>query len=424
MKKRKWDILVLVALFIFSASIAFAGGEQEKKDEVTTIRWISPWSLATKAEQFPSIIEDFEKENPNIKVEYEGGITNYMELLKADLAVGNAPDLFGSFHMYFTEFAKDGLLYDMTDLYNKNDWQSQFLPLTIEWNTVNERLYGVSALCFALVWYYDVNLFDELGIDQAKTKAELFEICNKLKSVPSIQTPIASTSSAGAGSISLLGMITAQTTGIGPVIQARDETKDYMIPGLIKAVEIYKELIDNGCIDPMVTGVSHPSQVSMFATGQAAIYPMHTGLFDGMKKTIDEADTKVKLGIFDTAVNFVDDPITPYSAGGGMVWSISKDTKNLDETVKFLEFFTSTEVQRRLTHQFVTLDPIANQEIEDPILKKALLQLEAATSDSVMFIDYIPSKVMEALNAGLLDLTSGKSISPEDIMKAATKAAK
>jgi ABC-type glycerol-3-phosphate transport system substrate-binding protein len=65
--------------------------------EQVTISWWNQFSTPTCQEVFPKVVQDFEAQNPNIKVEFEitggpPGGGDYFEVLLARIAAGNSPD--------------------------------------------------------------------------------------------------------------------------------------------------------------------------------------------------------------------------------------------------------------------------------------------------------------------------------------------
>ncbi len=62
------------------------------------ISWFNPYTTKTTQEALPKVMEEFEKQNPDIKVDYQnpggsGGAGSYNEALLSKIAGGNAPDI-------------------------------------------------------------------------------------------------------------------------------------------------------------------------------------------------------------------------------------------------------------------------------------------------------------------------------------------
>jgi multiple sugar transport system substrate-binding protein len=84
-----------------------------------TISWFNPYTTKTTQEILPKVIAEFEKQNPNIKVDYQnpggtGGGGSYNEALLSRIAGGNPPDVATLFSTP-AEFASSGSLLAIDD---------------------------------------------------------------------------------------------------------------------------------------------------------------------------------------------------------------------------------------------------------------------------------------------------------------------
>jgi raffinose/stachyose/melibiose transport system substrate-binding protein len=399
----RFILVIVLGVLICSSSILYAA------NSVTTIRWQSYFTLEDRAKLFPSIIKDFEKQHPNIHIEYTG-TGNHMDLLKASIAVGDPPELFGVNHTSFLELAQNGQLYDLSPVWKKDNWEKRFYPMTHAWNMVNNKYFGVSANdVFVLVWHYNKDLFRKYNLSEPTNLEELIAVCKKLRQ-NGVEFPLMICNNPGAGTIAFYGMITAQTAGLDAVYK-----KDFQNKNLLRATQIYDKLVKEGAVNPACTGIDWPSAIALFGAGKVGILPMHTGVTTQLEVA---AGNNFKMGVLVPGVKFVDSPKTLYSAGGGMIWAISTTNKHIKETVLFLEYLMSPKVQAAIAASGeITPDPKANLKLTDPIKLTALKMFGKATADSFMFIDQISSNTADTLNNGLLEMINGKK-TPEDVMKA------
>ena len=427
MKRRRRGQLVRLVLCIFIYALlvqpVFAGGQKEKAGKApVSIRWESYFSTEDKAKPFAAIAKAFEAENPNIKVEYTGGGSTYIESLKAAIATGDPPELFGVQHTYFKEMARDGVLVVMDDLYKKNGWEKKLIPMTIGWNKVDGKLYGVSATdVFVHEWYYNKELFQKAGVKPTSSVDELSILVKKLKN-SGVQFPVVQNFKDGWSNVSFYGMITAQTAGIKP-IDVATESKNWEQPGFLKAAQIENRLVTEGVFERNLTGIGHTDAVALFGSGKAAIYPTLTAAHSMIISAFKEGVGLDKLDIFDNVVNFVDNPVNRYSAGGGMIWAIPKSNKHKEETIAFLEYFMSTKTQTIITSQGAGTSPVikANEAITDPVLLKSIDDLAKTSPDSLMFLDLIPGKAAGAFGSALQDMINGQK-TPVEVLKEVNKA--
>lgn len=111
-------------------------GKKEQKVELTL--WDLPDSLA-----IPSVLPDFEKENPNINVTVvKQDIKDYKDKLVTRSKNGNGPDLF-RFNNTWTLQLSDILLPIPSDIITKSTFESTFYPVVIHDLVKNGAIYGI-----------------------------------------------------------------------------------------------------------------------------------------------------------------------------------------------------------------------------------------------------------------------------------------
>ncbi len=145
-------------------------------EEVT----LTLWELSANEQLMQGLINEFEKENPYIKVRLQQLTWEYgMDKFVISLAAGNAPDICELGTTWIARFASSGVLLDITDQI-KDIKDKYFL-----WDsaTYNERIYGVPWLAGTRVLFYNKDLFTEAGLDPnapPQTWKELLYAANKI----------------------------------------------------------------------------------------------------------------------------------------------------------------------------------------------------------------------------------------------------
>lgn len=401
MSRRGITVLLVVALIAFLSGVTFAAGQHEQS--AVTLSMQSFWTTDTRAAFVPGIIATYEAQHPGVKIEYTGTTTS-MDDLQRLVAVGDPPDIFGTTRSYYTEVAARGLLYDLTDTYAQNHWLDRFTPMVKGWNEVNGRLYGVSALIVPTVWHYNKTMFDKYGLKPPTTLAELLDMSAKLQANGVKWVMLTGQL------INIFGAISCQTAGIQPVVD-----RDWTNPGLMKAAQIFQQLVDTGTINPAITGMDLPSTYPIWGSGEAAMYPMHTGVTLGLEQATGD---KFKMDVFYPGVKYVSNPITMYSVSGGMIWAMPAKGPHQQQALEFFKYLVSPEVMGIVAKQgSITPDVQANaKNLTDPILLEANKYLADATGDSMMFVDYLPTKIRDQMQGLLIQVVNGE-IKAEDMMK-------
>ncbi len=414
MKKKFFISLMVLALISTFAVQLFA-------QEEVTLRWSGFYSLQDRAKSWPIIVEEFKEKYPNINIEIWAGSQGYQEALSSQFAADDPPDITGLQHTRFYNYVKRDLLTEITDFYKAQEYDEKLYGLSRGWVKYNGKIYGVSDNPAPIEWYYNTKIFNELGLEEPRTLEDLITVGKKIKEA-GISFPILWGSMDEWTNIAVLGMITAQTTGLEPIKEAY-ETTDWNINGLKKALRIIVRLRDEGLINPLMTGVDYSGSTSMFMNGQAAIYPMGSWEMSTFENSNND---NFNYNVFKNPVMFVDDPISLWSATGGQIHAIPKSSQYKEEALKFLEFLFSEEMQNIYSEEgkMVSSLPSVNVMFEtNPVMKRILLHLKETNDNSGMLIDYLPVPVMDSLGLNIKRLINGE-VTPEQVMENVTEAHK
>lgn len=169
MKSKK---LLSTVLSIIMAGSLFMGcssktNENNDKGKDVTIKYITYSAGPDHIQDLEKMIGEFEKQNPNINVEYEViGYDNYYSKLQTQASSNTLPDVFEINYENFVTYAENGVLLQLDDLQKKD---STFKPEDLSGNSFNyfkykDKLYGLPAKFSDVVLYYNKDLFDKAGV--------------------------------------------------------------------------------------------------------------------------------------------------------------------------------------------------------------------------------------------------------------------
>jgi len=171
-----WFLCFFVFSF-FSFLVSPALLPNSYADEEVTL---TLWELSANEQLMRGLIDEFEKENPYIKVRLQQLTWEYgMDKFVISLAAGNAPDICELGTTWIARFASSNVLLDITGQI-KDIKDNYFL-----WDsaTYNERIYGVPWLAGTRVLFYNKDLFIEAGLNPnapPQTWEELLYAANKI----------------------------------------------------------------------------------------------------------------------------------------------------------------------------------------------------------------------------------------------------
>lgn len=162
-------LLMLVALF--PASLV------EAKEDITLDVIICQYGPNTqdwflgKGMDGSNFVKKFEKANPGIKLNLEVVSWNDVyTVVDTRIASDQAPDILNI--DVFANYATEGLLLPVKD-YCPEELFKDFFPSFIEQSVIDDVVWAVPDLASARAMYYNVDMFDEVGIDVPTTWAEL-----------------------------------------------------------------------------------------------------------------------------------------------------------------------------------------------------------------------------------------------------------
>ena len=146
------------------------------KDNATVIKF-SSWGSQSEVSLLLPLIKDFEKQNPDIKVEFLHIPQNYFQKLHLLFASNLAPDVVFINNYYAPKYIKAGLLEDLSDFVDKK----QYFSKSIESFTCDNKIYAVPRDVSDLVVYYNKDLFDKYKIPYPQKNWTLSDYVNIAK---------------------------------------------------------------------------------------------------------------------------------------------------------------------------------------------------------------------------------------------------
>ena len=139
-------------LMLLSMMFIFSGCTKEK--EFVTIKFAS-WGSKSEIEIIKPILSDFEKENPEIKVEFMHIPQNYFQKIHLLFASNTAPDVLFLNNLYLPIYANAGLLEEL------EAEKGIFDEKTLDTLSYKGKLYAIPRDASNLVIFYNKDLFDK-----------------------------------------------------------------------------------------------------------------------------------------------------------------------------------------------------------------------------------------------------------------------
>ena len=298
-----------------------------KKETYTKIQFAS-WGSKSEIDILKPIINDFEKENPNIKIEFLYIPQNYFQKIHLLFASNMAPDVIFINNLYLPVYAD--YLEDLSDYTD----ESTFFEQTLQSLTYDKKLLAIPRDASNMVIYYNKDLFDECKISYPSenwTLQDLLIIGKQFKKhnifgISFEENPIF-----------YLPYLMSNDGGI-----LSDDLKTIIVneKNSAESLAFYSDLRNKYNIAPKKSQSSSLTMAQMFLQEKLAMHLSGRWLVPKYRESAD----------FDwDIINFPNGSkgsIVPMDASG---WSVYKKSKNKAIAIKFVKFLSSKENIERFT---------------------------------------------------------------------------
>ena len=317
MKKSSFLSFIFCFIFLFLTGC--------KKEDYTVLNF-SSWGSASETAILKPLLKDFEKQNPNIKINFMHFPQNYFQKIHLLFASNTAPDVVFINNLNIPIYAD--YLEDLTDKINTEN----FYPKSLEVLSYNNKLLAVPRDVSNLVIYYDKDMFDRFNFPYPKsdwTFDDLIKICEKFKENNIFCI------SYEENTMYLLPFLMSNGGGI-----LSDDLKTEIFSNSDFGLSFYKNLRYKYHYAPTRSDAATSTMAQMFLNKKIAMH------FSGrwlVPKYREAADFNWDV------INFPNGKvgsIVPADASG---WAIYKYSKHKNEALRLIEFLSSKEVISKIT---------------------------------------------------------------------------
>ena len=141
---------------------------------------ITYWGLWEPESVMTGLIEEFEKENPKIKVNYvQQNIIDYRQRLQSALASGSGPDIFRIHNTWLPMFVND-LAPVPDELASSLALETNYYPVVKESLFVGGKFYGIPLMIDTLALFYNKDIFDQYQLSPPQDWDQFRQVANQL----------------------------------------------------------------------------------------------------------------------------------------------------------------------------------------------------------------------------------------------------
>lgn len=414
MKKRIALALAMAICLSLLCTVALA-------DKVT-VNFFHRWPNEPKNSYINSLIDEFEAANPDIDIVADCVLNDsYKEKIRVLVSTDALPDVFFSWSGVFGEnLTRSGRVLALDDVMARDsEWSSQIVEGQWAPFNYNGKQYGAPWSMDGKAFFYNVDVFNELGIEIPTTLNELYAVCEKLKE-NGYDEPISAGFSAPWAVSHYLGTICQRV--VDPEVLAKDYTGggDFSDPAYIEALNIFKKLGEYMTSDPC--SVDHEFARNAFIMG---VSPMCYMQLAEMKYMRDDEELNYAFFNFPAVEDGKGDPGQLTGAPEGMMISATAKPEVQEAAIKFMEFVISKEGGHRMIAECGEISCVKGAWDETNCDEKQLEAINlilAATEPAVWQDCATEATIANAfMNGGQLLLTG--DMTAEDVMTSVQTAA-
>ncbi|GLT15346.1 ABC transporter substrate-binding protein [Vibrio algivorus] len=304
--------------------------------DITTLE-VSSWKGAgAEVANFPTIIERFEKANPDIKIKLNYMARNDMVTsIPARFQARNPPDVVMVDREFIQHWGGNGQLIPLND----QPFLNRIKPELIPYLGIDDKTYYAMLQISGMGVFVNNTLFKEAGISQyPQTIEELTQACTKLDSHGVQPMLLAANNGGWTPFIYFLAMGLANNdkpdhTLINDLMSGKKKFSETQ--SLKNAFEAFRKMIDAKCFDPKISAGTDPWSVALtsFQSGKVAMLPQ--GLWNIGPFQKDQLPENFSLHPF-PSINGTKAISLDYNGPG---WAIPKDAKHKEAAKKWIDYW-------------------------------------------------------------------------------------
>lgn len=364
----KKALLLMFSLLIVS-SVIWAQGAEEKAEGPVTIEFIQWWAPELPDGSFREIMDDFEEQNPGIKVELiSGPYANTRDQIVTGAATGTLSDVVGLDGAWVNDLAKQGAIAPMDELMESNDFDASQVAAIIK---LDNKSYMFPVASFVYPIFVNLDLFEEAGISELpETREDFMKAAEKLTNPSKNQygwvLPLSLQSPNGIQN-DVMSWVWASGGSM-----LKNGKPNLTNSEVIDALEFIKSMYDDGLISPGSFAKQEQDKVEEFVNGRIGMMVDTLAHINMIRER--NPDLNFTISDFPAVKGYSGKKGLPYAAWG---IGISENSEHKEEAWKLVSYLMSSEVNSKLvsianafpgnvnaTPDFVTTDELFGKGFE------------------------------------------------------------
>ncbi|WP_408011078.1 extracellular solute-binding protein [Pseudalkalibacillus sp. A8] len=414
---RKWFVSVVLLLLLMLAACngEESGGSVDTKDGITISIWHNFAGDDLRAKTIRGMIEQFQKEHPEIQVDVQAiPVDGYRQRISTVAAADELPDIFLTYTGSFTdEFYEGDLIQPITPLLEKHpEWRDSFLPGGLEaFEYGDGEIYSAPVAMSATSFlYYNKQLFEENNLKVPKTWNELMQVMDAFNEKGI--TPIAIGNKAPwVAQSTTFGAIADRVTGTEWFMDAiAQDGASFTDPIFIEALGYFKQLVDANAYQDGANAIDNTQAEQYFAQGNAAMMINGSWTISSLAASVSE-ETLQNIGVSVVpAIPEGEGRANTITGGPGGGFLLNSKTKGEEKeaALELIYALSNAEAQKAIAESssMVMYDVEINPEKVSPLFYNAF-KLVREVEYAPVYDLHLSAAAGEAINTGLQQIMLG-----------------
>lgn len=302
----------------------------------TTVQFAS-WGSESEISILKPLIAEFEKENPDINIDFMHIPQNYFQKIHLLFASNTAPDVIFVNNQYLPVYANAGVLEDLSGY--KQDFEAdKFYRQSLAALSWDDKLYAIPRDVSTLVIFYNKDIFNKYHVkypDRNWTFKDFLNISQKLTHLPDIYGI-----SFEEDPLFYLPYLTSNGGGFDNLLQNNSKLKIFKDESSQKALEFYADLRNRYHVAPRKNESASATMAQMFLQGRLAMHLSGRWLVPKYRQ-----EAKFDWDVVEFPKGSAGS-IVPLDSSG---WAVSKSSKHKKEAIKLIKYLSSKESSEQFT---------------------------------------------------------------------------
>ena len=309
--------------------------------QTVTLEFTQWWEPELPAGAFRALMDQFEAQNPGIKVTLVSGpYATTKEQVVAGAAAGTMSDVVGLDGAWVSDFVKQGSLASLTDLMKQAGYDDSQLAAQIK---LNGATYMIPVVNFVYPVFVNLDLMAKAGIANPPTSRT--EFADDAKKLTDATNNVYGW---------VLPLSTQQPNGIQNDVMSwvwasggsmmKDGKPDLTNADVRSALEYIKGMYDAGVITPGAASIQEPDKVTEFTNGRVGMMIDSLAHINLIRK--QSPDLKFAITALPAKDGYTGKRGLPYASWG---IGVSATSKHQAEAWKLIAFLMSADVNSKLS---------------------------------------------------------------------------